>query len=195
MVKLWKDDPRRRPAFVTDVQAVTLKRYLCWKRYFVSRFRAVLAGIRFPADTLRSKSDAVSVLSPAGSTYLREVLEYASASHNEVFPLVDAHRRRQVKQCSYIYDISKWIFHSKCVQFLSKHWWFSGKIGRCHLWIRSRTTTYRPAPGSIPGRCMHPMVFVTKGSTWPSFCCRGHCPGRAASCADALAVCIEDRKG
>ena len=25
-----------------------------------------------------------------------------------------------------------------------KHWWFSGKIGRCH----------RPAPGSIPGRCI-----------------------------------------
>jgi hypothetical protein len=33
-----------------------------------------------------------------------------------------------------------------------KHWWFSGKIGRCHL--RSSDLKCRPAPGSIPGRCM-----------------------------------------
>jgi hypothetical protein len=33
----------------------------------------------------------------------------------------------------------------------AQHWWFSGKIGRCH-WMLGRPTT-RPAPGSIPGRC------------------------------------------
>ena len=27
---------------------------------------------------------------------------------------------------------------------IEKHWWFSGKIGRCH----------RLAPGSIPGQCI-----------------------------------------
>ena len=33
-----------------------------------------------------------------------------------------------------------------------KHWWFSGKIGRCHS--RTIPQMNRPAPGSIPGRCM-----------------------------------------
>jgi hypothetical protein len=34
------------------------------------------------------------------------------------------------------------------------HWWFSGKIGRCHL---KDLLIYecRPAPGSIPGRCIY----------------------------------------
>jgi hypothetical protein len=35
----------------------------------------------------------------------------------------------------------------------SKHWWFSGKIGRCHM-KSSGPRMIRPAPGSIPGRCI-----------------------------------------
>jgi hypothetical protein len=35
---------------------------------------------------------------------------------------------------------------------IQQHWWFSGKIGRCHS--RSSDLRCRPAPGSIPGRCI-----------------------------------------
>jgi hypothetical protein len=34
------------------------------------------------------------------------------------------------------------------------HWWFSGKIGRCHL-KDHLIYECRPAPGSIPGRCIY----------------------------------------
>jgi hypothetical protein len=43
------------------------------------------------------------------------------------------------------------IEHSQ--EILIKHWWFSGKIGRCQS-KSLRLHLIRPAPGSIPGRCI-----------------------------------------
>ena len=40
---------------------------------------------------------------------------------------------------------------------LIKHWWFSGKIGRCQS-KSPRLHLIRPAPGSIPGRCMRATI-------------------------------------
>ena len=51
-----------------------------------------------------------------------------------------------------------------------KHWWFSGKIGRCHP--GSSDLKCRPAPGSIPGRCMS--IPARAGLSFCSFvsCCQ-----------------------
>jgi hypothetical protein len=63
---------------------------------------------------------------------------------------------------------------SNCLGTFTKHWWFSGKIGRCHLKSPLRPKTRRPAPGSIPGRCIEQfsrrdctfVVFVVCWFTW-----------------------------
>ena len=48
------------------------------------------------------------------------------------------------------------------IRIMEQHWWFSGKIGRCHLTYPRIWTRCRPAPGSIPGRCI--LLTVLRGS-------------------------------
>jgi hypothetical protein len=52
------------------------------------------------------------------------------------------------------------------LDLLIKHWWFSGKIGRCHQ--RISDPRCRPAPGSIPGRCI--TVSALTNDVLLSFC-------------------------
>jgi hypothetical protein len=57
------------------------------------------------------------------------------------------------------------------LDLIIKHWWFSGKIGRCHP--RSSDLKCRPAPGSIPGRCIEQsstrwyiLLLITSSHSW-----------------------------
>jgi hypothetical protein len=87
--------------------------------------------------------DGKASLSCLSHTGMEDVIEFVKAP-------ADDHSRNQLTSVSQLRLLKD--YKLRVPNFAIKHWWFSGKIGRCHP--RSPDLRCRPAPGSIPGRCM-----------------------------------------